>query len=138
MRMTTKAELEIQLQQSDPVWWSSLPGIGAQNQYRCHQPDCERNLITIDRDHGVTPAFIACRTKDGVLTGCKGPMVSYGYPPINTKPKGLGPPTMEWYRPEASPLGYFDENPEMDQHIRRGGLALCTVAEGKVNAGNKS
>lgn len=132
--MTTKAELEAQLQKSNPAWWDNLPQIGAQNQYRCQQTDCHRNLITIDRDRGVTPMFIACRTKDGVLTGCKGPMVSYGYPPLSSKPKGLGPPTMEWYRPEASPIGHFDDNPEMEIHIRKGGLALRPVTEGQQDA----
>lgn len=124
--MATKAELEAALQTHHPDWWNNLPPQGAMNAYVCQQEECKRYVITTDRDRGVTPMFIACRTKDGVTTGCKGPMVSSGYPK-GAPPKHLGKPTLEWYRPEASPLGFFDSNHEMNQHILKGGLALRPI-----------
>lgn len=115
-----------------------LPQVHSENAYVCQQEDCKRYVITCDADRGVTPMFIGCRTKDGVLTGCKGPMISMGYPPTKDKPQHLGPATLEWYRPEASPLGFFDEHPAMEEHIRRGGLVLRPIRKDNNNGQPRS
>lgn len=96
------------------------------NAYYCKE--CRRYIVTIDRDHGVTPMFLACRVlgdpSDPGNT-CKGQMQSMGYPSLPWLENAPEPtPTWEWYRP--TDLAGFSEG--MRDHIQRGGLALRQVS----------
>lgn len=97
------------------------------NAYRC--PDCGGYIVTVDRDEGVTPMFLACRVKGDPSdpgNDCKGRMASMGYPP---EPWPIdATPTWEWYRPEGE--AYAAMNAEMRDHIDRGGLALRPLIAG--------
>jgi hypothetical protein len=64
--------------------------------------------------------MMACRRTEG----CKGRMVSAGYPSAPFPDSLSHVPVFEWYRPETNALGLFDEVPEVNDHILRGGLIL--------------
>jgi len=84
---------------------------GQINQYTCRE--CDRNIVTIDVDEGVTPFMLACRATDG----CKGMMVSGMYRVDQTLK-----PQFEWYQPTPKKIKKL--NPEMRDHCERGGLLI--------------
>jgi hypothetical protein len=98
---------------------------GKKNAYYCE--DCKGYIVTIDRDEGVTPMFLACRTG----RSCKGSMRSMMYPdepwpavdgfgnPIPTEP------TWEWYRPDSNKVRKMSR--DMKEHIAKGGLDLGRI-----------
>jgi len=85
---------------------------GKKNRYTCDK--CKGIIITIDRDDGVTPAFLSCK----VTQGCTGTMNSDFY-----RVKTNTPPNYEWYKPESL-LGF---SRAMKQHIEMGGLVLRKI-----------
>lgn len=86
------------------------------NLYVCME--CRKSICTIDRDEGVTPMFLNCRA----TPGCRGTMHSAGYP--EEMPE-YSLPTWEWYRPDEKVI--LRMTPEMQEHIRSGGLDLRQV-----------
>ena len=66
-----------------------MSNVGKVNVYRCK---AAHYLVTVDRDEGVTPAFIPCRQ-----SGCRHPATSCQYQMIHESLK----PTHEWYRADA-------------------------------------
>lgn len=92
------------------------PGPGAVNGYQC--PECDMYTLVIHKDRGVTPMFLACRvTKD-----CPGTAVSLGYPPGTPPPGIMRAVRWEWFRPDKKAFNKL--TPEMQDHVRRGGLVL--------------
>jgi hypothetical protein len=102
------------------------------NAYFCDE--CQGYVITIDRDEGVTPMFLACRVKgdpNDPANDCKGKMTSMMYPaqpwpeedgygnPIPTEP------TWEWYKPEPSDPALKDAGTR--EHVTKGGLLLRRI-----------
>lgn len=99
---------------------------GRENVYTCEE--CRGWIVTIDRDPGVTPMFLACRAPQPTTTEptCTGRMVSAGYP-SGPKPPQYRPPTWEWFRPDS--LDGLD--PAMRDHVMRGGLELREIGTGR-------
>lgn len=94
--------------------------VGRENVYVCDE--CGGRITTIDRDPGVTPMFLACRA----TKGCKGPMVSSGYPE-GPRPAHIAPPSWEWFRPTREQFARL--SPEMKDHVLRGGLEFRQIVE---------
>ena len=82
---------------------------GMKNRYVCQT--CGKGVITVNVDDGTTPFMILCKA----TKGCRGMMYSSFY----NVPQEL-PARFEWFKP-ASLKGY---SPEMQEHIRKGGLDL--------------
>lgn len=93
---------------------------------------CEYNCltVTVDVDEGVTPFMIKCRRRstkerplNPALTGadgeCKGTARSSFYPK-GPKPRHIGDPTHEWYKPDS----LHGLSAAEIQHVRQGGLLL--------------
>lgn len=93
--------------------------LGRTNAYVCDQ--CGRYTVTIDRDEGVTPMFLACRA----TPECTGRAVSLGYPE-GTVPDHIGAPAFEWYRPAERELRDLDA--ATFEHVARGGLLLRPIS----------
>lgn len=93
------------------------------NRYTCEI--CGDSIITIDRELGVTPMFIACRApRDAGQPKCKGMMISSMYQNV------AGTPSFEWRKPTK------EENAALDiylreEHVDRGGLLLYPIEETK-------
>jgi len=82
-------------------------------------PSCGHQMVTIDREPGVTP-FIS-----GGCPDCGGDMQSAGY----RVPQTLTP-THEWYRPDS-----LDSLPPgTAAHVRKGGLILRPIPDRKAKA----
>lgn len=79
-----------------------------------YEGPCRHQLVTIDRDEGVTPMFKACPQ-------CGARLHSTGYP-IGAQ---SATPTHEWYRP--SPKAARRMGPEMEQYVKAGGLAFRPI-----------
>ena len=100
------------------------------NAYYCET--CERYVVTVDRDEGVTPMMLACRA-DGDPTapgfdGCKGTSRSMGYPKQPWPTEAPDPvPTWEWFTPEGE--DYLALSDAMRDHVDRGGLDLRPIRE---------
>jgi hypothetical protein len=102
---------------------------GRINVYACTPPlmpgstvggGCGHWIVTIDRGAGVTPMFVKCGNCGGMATSR---MYKVG--------DGLEP-THEWFRPTSAdelPEGYT--NPGALDHVRRGGLLLRPIGDGK-------
>jgi hypothetical protein len=101
-------------------------GQGRKNIYQCQT--CLGLICTVDRDKGVTPFMIDCKS----TPDCKGPMQSSFY---MTHPQVK--PTFEWYRPTADELveiGNAITGPYATQrfaatveHVQKGGLVLRPI-----------
>lgn len=87
---------------------------GKLNVYRC--PACNANTITIDRDEGVTPMFLACRA----TIDCDGRAVSSMYQVDQSLVA-----TYEWYRPTMK--NARRQGPDVLDHVKRGGLMLRKI-----------
>lgn len=85
---------------------------GKKNKYICDS--CGGEIITVDLDDGVTPAFLRCKISDD----CRGTMHSSWYRVKTTRPAQY-----EWFKP-ASLKGY---SRGMKQHIEMGGLVLRKI-----------
>jgi hypothetical protein len=86
--------------------------IGKVNVYTC--PKCGREMVTVDRDEGVTPFMLRCR----VTLDCDGMAESCLYRP----PPDHGPPMFEWYKPTEKQLKKAE--PSMRHHAEQGGLFI--------------
>lgn len=86
---------------------------GKKNHYRCR--DCHFQIVTIDREPGVTPFLIKC-------DNCGGEAQSSGYRNV---PAFIAV-THEWYRPDT-----FDGlSGAVIDHIKNGGLIKRPIAPG--------
>lgn len=94
--------------------------VGRKNIYTCEW--CQRNVVTVDRDDGVTPFLIDC------LFGCRAVMKSSFY----RVPQGLTA-EYEWYKPDAEEIDKM--TPAMRQHVEQGGLDLRKIDRGTVDTG---
>lgn len=106
--------------------------VGEKNAYFCD--DCHGYIVTVDRDEGVTPMFLACRVKGEPTdpeNDCEGTSRSMMYPGEPwPEEDGLGhpiptEPTWEWYTPEAEEILTLDV--ESVDHVRKGGLLLRQI-----------
>ena len=95
--------------------------IGRENVYTCEK--CGAMLTTVDRDAGVTPFMIGCRQR-GDFVACDGMMRSACYPK-GPRPPWIGPPTHEWYRPDATETARLGRHTR--DHVERGGLFLRPI-----------
>lgn len=89
--------------------------IGKINTYTCSQG---HQIITIDRDEGVTPMFINCpfcekEGKENISTSCM-----YSCPQDWV-------PTHEWYKPQHEEIAMLRE--DFKDHIERGGLLFREI-----------
>lgn len=91
------------------------PDIGAYNAYRCDL--LEHYTVVVHADKGVTPMFLSCQYPD-----CEGTGTSIGYPEGSVPDKLKAACQHEWYRPSWAEFNKM--TPEMQDHIRRGGLEL--------------
>lgn len=83
------------------------------NRYTCQ--NCGLSIITVDRDHGVTPFMLLCRATEG----CRGHMYSSFY-------KGVqGTPTFEWRKPTPAEYAAYPE--AMREHVDQGGLDIHPI-----------
>lgn len=85
---------------------------GLKNVYTCRV--CTGEIVTIDREDGVTPFALACRATDS----CRGMMTSAFY-----KCNQSLVPAFEWYKP-SSMKGLDDGARE---HVQKGGLLLQRI-----------
>lgn len=85
------------------------------NRYTC--ADCGGQVVTIDRDDGVTPFLIDCR----VTPACPGLMRSAFYRDV------AGVPTFAWCRP--TPAEYRRLTRAAREHVDRGGLLLYAITD---------
>lgn len=105
------------------------------NAYYCET--CIRYTVTIDRDEGVTPMFLACRASghepDDPANPCKGQSTSMMYPaepwPSDHPDLADGaPPTWEWYAPDSAERKRLPRDAQgMLDHVERGGLLLRRI-----------
>jgi len=92
------------------------PEMRKYNGYQCEV--CDRVFISVDLHEGVTPMFSPCFATEG----CRGKAHSLGYPEGGKKPpEKFGPAIIEWYKPTEAE--YQKMSYELQQHIRKGGLA---------------
>lgn len=98
--------------------------VGAVNAWKCNK--CGRLTVARHADAGVTPMFLACRASGDVMD-CGGQAVSSGYPSEPVPDRILDRLEWEWYRPDSAELRTFGL--DMQDHIRRGGLALRRINE---------
>jgi hypothetical protein len=113
------------------------------NAYYCEE--CRGYIVTIDRDEGVTPMFLACRVKGDpadASNDCKGTSRSMMYPPEPWPEKdGFGKaiptePTWEWYAPDSDERKRLRRHdPGTFDHVDRGGLLLRPVSPSSPGAG---
>jgi|GEM_PF-1412178 len=110
-------ELEVEVprrpqQHSAPSATPAGSLVGKKNVYIC--VSCERGVVTVDREDGVTPMLIPCQF------GCKAVMHSQFY-----RVQQDLPATHEWYRPTEEELR--DASPAMRDHVSRGGLDIRKI-----------
>ncbi len=84
---------------------------GSINVYGCQNPQCQHEMVTIDRHQGVTP-FLAICSKCGGMSQSR----------MYNVDQALAP-ALEWYRPES--LTGFP--PPIQEHLRMGGLVLRQI-----------
>jgi hypothetical protein len=96
------------------------PQPGALNAYWCE--DCRQYTVVVHRDAGVTPMFLGCRA----TPRCNGMGRSMMYAPQPWPDHVPTTPTHEWYLPSDRAVRHME--PEMRDHIERGGLELREVA----------
>jgi hypothetical protein len=84
------------------------------NVYTC--PKCGGHIVTVDRDEGVTPAFLRCRASKG----CDAMMESAWHMVDQTLT-----PTYEWRKPTKGE--YLRMGAAMRDHIDRGGLEIYPI-----------
>ena len=102
------------------------------NAYWCDS--CHGYIVTIDRDEGVTPMFLACRVKGEPTdprNDCEGMSRSMMYPAEPwPETDGYGhaiptEPTWEWYAPGADEANALDRG--TFEHVQKGGLLLRKI-----------
>lgn len=102
------------------------------NAYHCES--CGGYIVTVDRDDGVTPMFLACRVKGDPKdprNDCKGTSKSMMYPAEPWPEKdGYGhaiptEPTWEWYAPRTDEANAPDR--ATFEHVQKGGLLLRKI-----------
>lgn len=87
-----------------------------QNPLNCYTcTTCGGQIVTVDRDEGVTPFMVRCR----VRKGCSGTMHSSFYTNV---PASLQP-EYEWRKPTKTEYLRLDKATRVD-HVDRGGLLL--------------
>jgi hypothetical protein len=90
------------------------------NTYTCNT--CDGVLVSEDVDAGTTPMFLACK----VRMHCPGRMISAMY-----RCSQALTPEWQWYRPPTM----AGLSPEMQEHVRAGGLVLRLIEAGSVQGG---
>ena len=98
--------------------------VGAINAWKCDK--CGGLTVARHAGEGVTPMFLACRAS-GNVEDCGGQGVSSGYPTDPVPQRILDRLEWEWYRPGGDELRSM--NPQMQDHIQKGGLALRRIEE---------
>jgi hypothetical protein len=93
--------------------------VGRKNVYDC--PTCRHFIVTVHRDHGVTPMFLRCRA----TPSCGAMMVSRMYQGVDE----AMPAFWEWYRPSKRELRWLN-GPTRD-HVKRGGLLIRALEVAK-------
>lgn len=86
------------------------------NTYRCDA--CAQEVVTVDREEGVTPSMIVCR----ITEGCIGAMHSSFYQADQSLQ-----PTYEWRKPTG--IEYRRLNAGMRRHVDKGGMLLFRIGE---------
>lgn len=94
------------------------------NAYTCER--CRRQLVTIDRHVGATPANLRC-DPSRTPGGCHGTMRSAGYPRERPLPARIGLPTHEWYAPVESQRKALKRFRGTIDHVTQGGLLLRRI-----------
>lgn len=89
--------------------------VGRKNRYCCEK--CQKNIITVDRDAGVTPFMLQCKR----TPGCDGWMTSRFYIVEDVWPE----PQYEWRKPTSREYKRMPDG--MKQHVDQGGLALYPI-----------
>jgi len=91
-----------------------MEGKNKVNRYQCDT--CQKTITTIDRDEGVTPAFLSCKA----TRGCTGTMTSAWY----RVPQDLTP-AWEWFSPDKREWSNYSM--AMVRHFQMGGLVLRKI-----------
>jgi hypothetical protein len=96
------------------------------NIYTCDT--CGGEIVTINRNDGVTPAFVACHAQgnmDEDARPCDGTMGSAWYRcDQNQKPN------FEWYRPTGKEIKKLDAATR--EHVKLGGLVLRKIVSNDI------
>lgn len=97
---------------------------GAVNVWTCDR--CAGTLAAVHTADGVTPMMLACRATDG----CRGRMVSAGYPPPPIPVRVLDAVAWEWSTASTTQIKRWRrEHDPMYDHARRGGLVLRRLTD---------
>lgn len=83
------------------------------NRYTCQK--CSGEIVTVDRDEGVTPFMLLCRA----TADCKGHMYSSFYRGVT------GTPTYEWRK--ATLTEFQKSSRAMQEHFKMGGLDIHPI-----------
>lgn len=83
---------------------------GKKNIYTCDA--CNGHIVTVDKDHGVTPFLIECKA----TAFCQGRMKSSFYRVFDQDMRA----DYEWYKPKAHEV----IKPHLQHHVDQGGLLL--------------
>lgn len=101
---------------------------GSVNAWQCDE--CRAYLVAIHVVEGVTPMFLACRAIVDAGRGCGGRGTSLGYPSPPVPEKFLSAVEWEWTLPSTTERKRWRrENPEMLDHVNRGGLVLRPLSD---------
>jgi hypothetical protein len=92
---------------------------GAINTWQCDT--CRGILVAVHTDEGTTPMFLGCRAE----VGCKGTMVSAGYPSSPIPDYIVKKLAWHWHKASTTQMKAYKRNdPAMYQHLQMGGLLL--------------
>lgn len=86
------------------------------NRVNCYRCSCGHVTKTVDVDAGVTPFMHECEE-------CEGMAYSTGYKDIAPWQK----PTQEWFRPDLKAVLKMRKNPDLLDHVLRGGLDVRKI-----------
>jgi hypothetical protein len=93
------------------------PREGKLNRYTCER--CGGSVVTVDREEGVTPFMIRCRSDVLAARGCGAMMQSHFYRDVE------GEPEYEWRKPSTGE--YRRLSAAMRDHVDRGGLLIYAL-----------
>lgn len=85
---------------------------GKINKYICEV--CGESIVTVNRDDGVTPMYLACRVNQDGMSVSQWYHVSQDLTP-----------TYEWYKPE--PDEYLTLDADTIEHLKLGGLLIRKI-----------
>ncbi len=99
---------------------------GEINGWTCDK--CGKVTYVIHVADGVTPIFLACRAS-GDLDHCSGMGTSLMYPSAAPPPHVLAEVGWEWYMPDPVEKTQLLREPDLLDHVEKGGLLLRELTD---------